>query len=61
MEKVNQVGKKKSITWDKNLQKEYKNRYNYLESNWFTGGGCWNNGKSNALASYAIYGISDNV
>ena len=33
------------MTWDKNLQKTYRERYNHGGDNWFTDGGCWNNGK----------------
>ena len=52
---VNLIGKKDEITNNKTLLAEYQNRYDCNETNWYTDGGCRNVGKSNVIASYAIY------
>ena len=37
----------------------YQNKLNKNDINWFTNGGCVNNGERNAIAAFAIYGQND--
>ena len=45
---------------NQDMIKQYTMRYNPNCRNWFTDGGCLNNGSKNAKAAYAIYGEKDN-
>ena len=35
--------------------KEYEERIDMKKRNWFTDGGCVNNGENNAIASWAVF------
>lgn len=46
---------------NEDLKKKYQNRINDEDENWFTDGGCINNGKKDAIAAFAVYGQNEGI
>ena len=55
VERINKTGNKKQIEGNQKMKDEYKRKYDKDNINWFTDGGCKNNGDENAIAACAYY------